>query len=177
MKKISNLMGTNVFDISQSKQIGSIFSFTLNKTKTKINSLLLADEETDVTYSLPTTKVFSFSSVLMIKNFTTLSVVADTTPDTIMNAKVVSISGETFGNVDEIEFDDKFNITKIHTPKLSFMPQKIVNYASHILIINTQDRVYPLSYFKPSHKAIELSSESKVRALSNIQTPKEITAK
>ena len=177
MNKLTNLIGTNVFDVSQSMLIGSIFSFTLNKTKTKINSLFIADEESEITYTLPTKKVFSFSSVMIIKNFTALSVVADSTPDTIMNAKVVSISGETFGNMEEIEFDNKFNITSLHTNSLSFKPSQIINYANHILIVNTTQRPYPLSYFKPSQKAIELSSETQVRALSNIPPPKEITAK
>ena len=176
MNNLSSLIGSLVYEVNKSCFIGTVFSITLNNAKNKINSLLIADDNLEIVYSVLTQKVFAFKSAVILKNSTALNVVADNSPETIMNAKVISISGENLGKVVDVEFNEKFVITSILTNDISFSSNQIVNYNNHILFVNTLDKFYPRSFFTPTKKALQRSALSEVEALS-IAIPKEITAK
>ena len=177
MKKISNLIGSSVYTINNCTNCGYVFSFTLNKTKSKITSLLIYDDNLDVNYSVPVRKVFSFNSQVMLKNETALNVIADTYLSTIINAQVFDIFGESLGRIVDIEFDDKFVIKSIITTKCSFLPKQIINYGNDLVFVNSLNTRYPLSFFKPTKKSMIKNNLMSVEVLSTIPTPKEIAAK
>ncbi len=177
MKKLSTLIGAHVHTIHTSLHCGYVFSFTLNKSQNKINSILIANDELDAVYSVQTNNVFAFDSLVILKNETALSVIADSYPETMLNAQVFNINGTNLGRVIDIEFDDSFTLQKIITTLTTFQPNKIISHNNGTVFINTTDTHYSLSSFKPSKKSILQHTPLSVETLSSVPTPIEIQAK
>ncbi|MBR4270292.1 MAG: hypothetical protein IKQ31_01255 [Clostridia bacterium] len=148
--KLSNIIGKQVISIFDSTVIGTVFSFQLNKSKTCITDILLEGANSEV-YLIPTSKIFASLDCILIKNNSPISLVADNYPPTMMNALVFDLAGRGLGNVIDIHYDERYQISSFITQRATISPKQIVNCTQKLILINT-DTHYILSHFYPRTK-------------------------
>ncbi len=143
---LSSIIGAPVISIFDNRIIGTIFSFQLNKTHTKIAHFLLEGIDEKV-YLLPSIKIFAIQDAVLIKNSTALSVVADNSPPTIVNTLVIDLEGKILGKVVDIELTKFQQIRSLYTKSTQFYPHQILACNYNVTILKTDNTT--LNHFRP----------------------------
>ena len=122
-------------------------------------------------YLLPLNRVLSIGEVVVIRNRSSLSVVADGMTSSLINTEAVTLLGVDAGRITEIEFDDRFNITQIQWEKMAFSSQQLINSNNGLTLFNDTDKKYKNSSFAPRARPIQSNSEVMVEALEQVSAP------
>lgn len=171
MKSLSEIISKQVLNLFSGKIEGTIKDVCFDDKYKKVTSLSMFDEQEEEFYIL-SNKIYSIGDKIVIKNneglISTINQ-AHTTINNPVHLQVYSISGQSFGAINDIEFDDKLFVVNFKTPNLSFKPQQIVNVASSV-IINQTDKKVKLSDFRP-RKISSLISEPTQQEIVKIMNP------
>ena len=183
MQNFTEIIGAQVLSAHNSMALGTVINMQLNDKNTKVNYLIISGNDDETTYLLPSNKIFAIKDAIIIRNQTALSVTADVGIQNIINANAYSISGKSYGKINEIELDDKFNVINIKTQNENLSPNKIIGFNNGILIFNDTDKKYTNSTFRPRIKLEQRPDTSIVNVMnaefnsSAVATPRTVVAR
>ncbi len=132
--KLSHIIGKQVFDIYNANIIGTIHDACFDEKYKKILGFYFFDQDENEFY-LKTANIYAVGDYITIKNSTKIS--ADfslTNPLSPLGKKVVSIKGIDYGILSDIDFDEKYNITKFITNKNNVMVESILQISSNLVV-------------------------------------------
>lgn len=132
---LSNIIGKQVFDIFSGEIIGTIHDANFNFNYTKLLGIYFFDNEENE-YYIKRQNIYSIKDFLTIKNNTKVSqnfVLSENLSP--LGKNIVSVFGDDYGTLCDIEFDDKFNITNfVSTKNKKIEPQKIISISKSMIV-------------------------------------------
>ncbi len=149
MYKLSEIIAKPVYSIFEGVLVGTIVGTVLeNKTKkVKAFSVLSIDEETE-SFLSPRDIFVQSENCLLIRNVTKLKNIA-LAQTNLIGKKVLSFSGEDFGNIKEVFFDEKFNMLSVETTLNGVLNKDVfVSFGEDATFVSLEKNVL-ISRFKP----------------------------
>ena len=125
--KLSNIIGKQIFSIFDASFLGTINDIAFDNKYTKILGFYFFDQDENEFY-IKTQNIYAIDDFVTIKNSSKISseFLLDK-PLLPLGKTIVNIFGKDYGNLSDIEFDDKYKITSFVSNKnLSVLPTEIV---------------------------------------------------
>ncbi len=185
MQNFTQIVGAKVICAYNAEFVGTVLNIQMDKSYTKAKNLIISGVDDESMYLLPINRVLSIGEIVVIRNRSSLSVVADSLPSSLINTIAVTITGIDAGRITEIEFDNKFLISKIQCEKMTFASKQLINSSNGLSLFNDTEKKYKNSTFAPRTRPINTESEITVEALestaptplSSVATPRTIIAR
>ncbi len=171
MQNFTQIVGAKVICAYNAEFVGTVLNIQTDKSNTRAKNLIIAGADDESMYLLPLTRVLSIGEVVVIRNRSSLSVVADGMTSSLINTEAVTLKGVDAGRITEIEFDDKFFISNIQCEKMAFSSQQLINSNNGLTLFNDTDKKYKNSSFAPRARPIQSNSEVMVEALEQVSAP------
>lgn len=147
--KLSNLIGKQVFCVYDANILGTVHDVVFNDKYSKILGIYFFDQDENE-YFIKTKSIYSINDFITIKNTTSLSldIILDK-PLSPLGKLVVDTNGKNYGNINDVEFDEKFNVTNFETNiNEIFEPNKLILIAKNF-VVGTDVKI---SKFRPRPK-------------------------
>lgn len=150
MQKVSETISKEVISIYECESVGTIKNVLLSNNYKKIVAFAFFDDQSDFDSGILSRNIYSFSADgVLIKNLSKIEFHFED-QSSPMNKKVFSLSGENYGKIKDIIFDDKFNVINFETSKnKSFKPSQIFKIGFDTCIIKKEDQIVKINSFKP----------------------------
>lgn len=182
MQKFTQIIGAKVISAYNCEYLGTVINMQMNKNNTQIKHLIISGADDETTYILPISKIFSLKSAVIIRNKTALSVSVDTNIPNLINAEVVTISGEITGHITDLDLDEKMNIISIISNTQKIEPKNLINFSNGIALINDTTKKYTNHCFAPRITINNTMDTNTVQALAqeengSVATPRTIIAR
>ena len=135
--KLSNIIGKQVFAVYDANILGTINDVAFNNTYTKILGFYFFDQEENE-YYLKTQNIYAISDFVVIKNSGKISnEFLLNKPLSPLSKQMVSTTGENYGNLLDMEIDEKYNITSLISGTNKVVdPCKVLTIANSIVVGN-----------------------------------------
>ncbi|MBO4412689.1 MAG: hypothetical protein J5779_01595, partial [Clostridia bacterium] len=168
----SNLISKKIYSLYEGIFVGTIINLKIENFKLKGVYVLSLDEET--IYFVSSNDIFSFGEhAANIKNISKLQN-ESLQESSFVGKQVVSVLGEECGNVIDVFFDEKFNLTSIQTDLNIVIPRAKISSVGADAIFFGQDKIC-LKRFKPKFSFnLNLKEDYKV---STLESHKNVLAK
>lgn len=150
--KLSEIIGKQVFDIYNANIVGTIHDACFDEKYSKILGFYFFDQEENEFY-LKTSNIYALGDYITIKNLSKIS--SDfslTNPLSPLGKNVIGTSGQDYGVLSDIEFDDKFVITSFVTNKTAVKVEQILQISTN-MVVKTGD--VKLQNFRPQGRRKE----------------------
>ncbi len=171
MQNFTQIVGAKVICAYNAEFVGTVLNIQTDKSHTRAKNLIITGADDESMYLLPLNRVLSIGEVVVIRNRSSLSVVADGMTSSLINTEAITLLGVDAGRVTEIEFDDKFFISNIQCEKMAFSSQQLINSNNGLTLFNDTDKKYKNSSFAPRARPIQSNSEVMVEALEQVSAP------
>lgn len=151
MQKVSEIISKEVISIYECESIGTIKNVSFSSNFKKIIAFVFFDDQSDFDSGVLSKDVYSFSGDgILIKNISKIEYHFDDEASP-MNKKVFSLSGEDFGRINDILFDESFNVVNFLTSQdKTFKPSQIFKMGFDTCIIKQENDTVKINSFKPS---------------------------
>lgn len=144
--KLSEIIGKQVFDIYNANIIGTIHDACFDEKYKKILGFYFFDQDENEFY-LKTANIYAIGDYITIKNSTKVSTdFSLTNPLSPLGKNVIGVSGEDYGVLSDIEFDDKYNIINFVTGSKNVEMSQILQISSNLVV---GDNNVKLQNFRP----------------------------
>lgn len=132
--KLSDIIGKQVFDIYDAKFLGTIHDANFDEKYNKVMGFYFFDQEENEFY-IKRQNIYSLSDLVTIKNSTKISsnFVLDK-PLSPLGKIMVGVDGKDYGNLNDIELDENYNIVKFISTKDQLLPSEIMFISSSIVV-------------------------------------------
>ena len=91
--QLSKIVGSKVYSLFDCVEVGYVLGICFNKRLTKIENLVIANDDEETNYTLNTKSIYAVKDgCVMIKNLTKLSV-TNTSPQSFINTTTLNIDG------------------------------------------------------------------------------------
>ncbi len=166
MKFLSELISAQLISIYDKKNIGYVVDVLYSKNYKKINKLIIADNTEEYTKTLEVKDIYKLGEqFVLVKNDTKLIVCENNfNLCGLMNKKIIDINGKYYGKINDIEFDENWNIINLKTDTENIELNNLLCVGEYI-ILNSKNMPKKLSNFAPKNKF-------KIDSKSNIQNVK-----
>ena len=144
--KLSNIIGKQVFCVYDANVLGTIHDVAFDDKYTKILGIYFFDQDENE-YFLKSKNIYAISDFVTIKNTSFLSpeIILDK-PLSPLGKLVVDTLGVNFGNISDIEFDDKFKVTNFETNQGKKVDPKTLIFISNNFVLGNNVKI---SSFRP----------------------------
>ena len=146
--KLSEIIGKQVFDIYNANIIGTIHDASFDEKYKKVLGFYFFDQDENEFY-LKNSNIYSGGDYITVKNIGKVS--ADFSLDKPLSPigkNVVGVTGKDYGTLNDIEFDEKYNITNFVTSVKTLSPNMVLQISSNVVI---GDEKVKLSNFRPKN--------------------------
>lgn len=144
--KLSNLIGKQVFCVYDANILGTIHDVAFDDKYTKILGIYFFDQEENE-YFLKSKNIYAINDFVTIKNTSLLSqeIILDK-PLSPLGKLIIDTIGTNYGNISDIEFDDKFKVTNFETNlNKSVEPKNLIFISKNFVFGNN----VKISSFRP----------------------------
>lgn len=133
--KLSNIIGKQVFVVYDATFLGTVNDVAFDNKYTKILGLYFFDQEENE-YFVKTQNIFAMDDFVIIKNTNKISnEFLLNKPLSPLGKNIVNHNGKDYGQLSDLEIDEKFNITNfISNNNNSFTPKEIIIISKNIVI-------------------------------------------
>ena len=114
MQKFTQIIGARVISAHNCEYLGTVINMQMNNQNTQIKHLILSGADDETTYILPIKRIFAINDAVIVRNKTALSVTAESKFPNLINATAITLSGNDYGRIDDMELDEKFKISNIN---------------------------------------------------------------
>ncbi len=183
MQKFTQIIGARVISAHNCEYLGTVINMQMNNQNTQIKHLILSGADDETTYILPIKRIFAINDAVIVRNKTALSVTAESKFPNLINATAITLSGNDYGRIVDMELDEKFKITNILTNDKSISPTKVVSFSNGIALINDTDKKYTNGSFAPhiqinnNQNNVNIVSALEQNETSYVATPRTIIAR
>lgn len=169
--RFSSLLTKNVISLYNGTNEGIVISGSFDEKLKKLNALEIVNQnDTNLSdeYILKIKCIYNIGEdAITIKNNSCLELklVSETEEFSPINSYSYSTNGKLLGKVTDIEFDDKFNISKFILDSQEIVAEKMASFSKGTIIFYDDNCKVRVEKFKPSQARIKVNDASK---LSNI---------
>ncbi len=148
------LISLPVVSLYDQKQVGVVTNILVNTSK-KITALVIVDEEQYNSYIIYTKDIYALghaavivknSSMLQLQSNVELSLTKLCSP---IRQIIVDVNGDYFGQVTNLEFDNKFQILSVNSFDQKFTAN-MIHLCSHMVVVC--EKKFSVNKFKPNSK-------------------------
>lgn len=163
MNLLSEIISKPVLNLYTGKIEGTVKNAYFDNAYKKIQYFKIFDDDEEE-YLLDCTKIFSVGKTcLVIKNGEALTIVVEELfkENNPINLNIYTTSGERLGRLNDVEFNDTFEVTNYKFLNANLLPSSIINIGENI-IVNTSEKKLKHSDFKPKIRTMKSSSISSI---------------
>lgn len=155
MFKTSQIISKPVVSLYEGQSLGTIKNFVYDKKTSKIKGFFVFDDESEIgEHFIQTSKIYSIGeNAIIVKNLDALSSTffENHSEEDVINKKAMGVSGEDFGNIVDVVFDEKFLVSNFETSNCVSIPSnKLLSVGKDVVFFG--EKSINISNFKPKTK-------------------------
>ena len=148
--KLSEIIGKQVFDIYNAKNVGTIHDACFDDKYKKILGFYFFDQDENE-FFLKNSNIYAIGDYITIKNSDKIS--SDFSLDNPLSPlgkNVIDIDGKDYGLLCDIEFNEKYEVTAFLTNSKQFSLSEILNLLTNVVVCDNKQ--VKLQKYKPKNK-------------------------
>lgn len=168
MHKISEIISKPVLTLFEGENVGTVNSFLLDEKQNKIKGFFVFNDESEVDNFIQAKDVFAIGNTsLIVKNLDKVKPSLISNNSSLLNRQVLTVSGDSLGNLKDIYFDNEFCVCSYETSSGVILSSScLLNVGNDAIFFDVENLNLKISNFKPKN-AIKIQDlpEIKVQIL------------
>ncbi len=155
MYKVSETISKPVYTIYEGIEVGTILNFLYDNKLKKIKGFFIFDDESEIEQYITSKNLYKIGEDnLLIKNRNKIQI-SKFEKRSILNLDLISLNGESAGEIKDVYFDEKFLVSSVETKKGVIIPAKnIVNIGQDVAIFCNNEQKVNIARMKPISKIL-----------------------
>lgn len=156
MYKISEVISKPVYAIYEGMEVGTVINFLYDSERKKVKGLFIFDDESDQEQYIANKNIYRLGTDnVLVKNRSKVQI-SKFDKTSILNLNMISIAGEDAGEINDVFFDEKFNICAVETKKGIIIPaDDIINIGHDMALFDSANgKKVNVAKMKPANRIL-----------------------